>query len=404
MAAAKSKSLLCEDELHNWKLLEQFQRHLAPRLACAGPAAAADHQLTASDYLSLQLFALLNPALKSARSLCDASRFKRVQREVCRQPVKLASFSEMQHVCDPELLAGLLRDLSAQALPTFGAAGVRQKVGELIATDGTLLPALPRLAWALWQNPQNRAGKLHLEFSVWRQVPAAFTVTSANTCERLGWKSKLRKGVCYVNDRNYSHDYRLIQAVQDSGASFVLRLHNNAVLEKLSAVRPLTLADRQAGVVEDVRVRLGGKPAGPVGRLVRVEASGHVFLLFTDRDDLEADLVSLIYRHRWQSERFFKWIKCILGCRHWLAEAPAGLTLQIYSALIALRPARLVARTQAHQTPMGGPATLLDGLGEPGRIGRSVDSKEKIRLIPRGDLPPGVPPGAALPTRVQRFT
>ncbi len=326
---------LREDQLHNWKLLEQFQRHLAPRLATAGASAAADHQLTTSEYLSLQLFALLNPALKSARSLCVASRFQRVQQEVCRHPVKLTSFSEMQHVCDPELLAGLLRDLSTQALPTFGDAGVRQKVGELIATDGTLLPALPRMAWALWQNPQNRAGKLHLEFSVWRQVPAEFTVTPANTCERLIWKTKLRKGVCYVNDRNYSHDYRLIQAVQASGASFVLRLHNNAVMEKLAPARALTATDMQAGVVEDVRVRLGGKPDGPVGRLVRVESGGHVFLLFTDRDDLEAELVALIYRYRWQIELFFKWIKCILGCRHWLAESPAGMTIQIYSALIA---------------------------------------------------------------------
>ena len=334
-ATANIQPSLCEDQLHNWKLLEQFQRHLAPRLAAAGKSAAADHQLTAADYLSLQLFALLNPALKSARSLCVASRFQRVQQEVCRQPVQLASFSEMQHVCDPGLLAGLLRQLAQQALPAFGDAGVRQKVGELIATDGTLLPALPRMAWALWQNPRNRAGKLHLEFSVWRQVPAEFTVTPANTCERLVWKSKLRKGVCYVNDRNYSHDYRLIQAVQDSGASYVLRLHNNAVVEKLGPARALTAADRQAGVVEDVRVRLGGKPEGPVGRLVRVQAGGHVFLLFTDRDDLEAELVSLIYRHRWQIELFFKWIKCILGCRHWLAESPAGMTIQIYSALIA---------------------------------------------------------------------
>lgn len=334
-ATANLKPPLAEDQLHHWKLLEQFQRHLAPRLARAGASAAADHQLTASDYLSLQLFALINPVLKSARSLCVASRFKRVQQEVCRQPVKLTSFSEMQHVCDPELLAGLLRDLAAQALPTFGDAGVRQKVGELIATDGTLLPALPRMAWALWQNPQNRAGKLHLEFSVWRQVPAAFTITPANTCERLVWKTKLRKGVCYVNDRHYSHDHRLIQAVQASGASYVLRLHNNTVMEKLGAARPLTAADRQAGVVEDGRVRLGGKPDGPVGRLVRVESGGHVFLLFTDREDLDADLVGLIYRYRWQIELFFKWIKCILGCRHWLAESAAGMSIQVYCALIA---------------------------------------------------------------------
>lgn len=84
-----------------------------------------------------------------------------------------------------------------------------------------------------------------------------------------------------------------------------------------------------------MRVRLGGQPDGPVGRWVQVESGGPGFLLFPDRDDLAAELVSLIYRHRWQSELFFKWLKCILGCRHWLAESPEGMTLQIYSALIA---------------------------------------------------------------------
>ena len=28
-------------------------------------------------------------------------------------------------------------------------------------------------------------------------------------------------------------------------------------------------------------------------------------------------------------------LKCILGCRHWLAESPQGVALQIYLALIA---------------------------------------------------------------------
>jgi DDE family transposase len=204
-----------------------------------------------------------------------------------------------------------------------------------IANDGTLLPALPRMAWALWQNPQNRAGKLHLEFSVWRQVPVEFTVTDGNTSERAVWRSKLRKGACYVNDRNYSHDYHLIGDVQKAGASFVLRLHNNALFTPLESARVLSEADRQAGVVEDIKVRLGSDPDGPEGRLVRVEADGHTFLLFTNLQELEAELIALIYRYRWQIELFFKWIKCVLGCRHWMAESIEGMTLQIYCALIA---------------------------------------------------------------------
>lgn len=327
---ARSAGEITEEQLRNWKLLESFQQDLEPRLN-----QNVERQLGASSYLSMLLFAMVNPALKSARSLCAASQFDRVQEEVCGQPVKLASFSEMQHVCDPEVLAGLLRQLSAQALPKFGDPKVRDKIGDLIANDGTLLPALPRMAWALWQNPQNRAGKLHLEFSVFRQVPVEFAVTPANVSERLIWKQKLRKGAFYVNDREFSHDHQLIKTVQKTGASFVLRLHNNTVITPLETAREISDQARQSGVTEDLLVRLGGQTDGPTGRLVRVEANGHLFLLFTDRLDLEAELVSLIYLYRWQIELFFKWIKCILGCRHWLAESKQGMTLQIYCALIA---------------------------------------------------------------------
>jgi hypothetical protein len=48
-----------------------------------------------------------------------------------------------------------------------------------------------------------------------------------------------------------------------------------------------------------------------------------------------AELLALIYRARWRVELFFKWLKCILSCRHWLAESPRGVALQVYCALIA---------------------------------------------------------------------
>jgi hypothetical protein len=325
-------------ELGNWKLLAEFQRHLEPILNAAPKSNTeldSRRTLLSSDYFSLVLFALLNPAIKTARALCGGSHLERMQAEVCREPVSLASFSEMQSVADPQLLAGLLYSLSSEALPVFGDPRVREKVHDLIANDGTLLPALPRMAWALWQNPQNRAGKLHLEFSVWRQVPVEFTITDGNTSERAVWKQKLRKGAFYVNDRAYSHDYKVISYVAAAGASFVLRLFNNTLIERMEAARDLSEADRQAGVVEDVWVRLGKGSEGPMGRLVRVETDGHSLLLFTDRTDLPAEMVGLIYRYRWQIELFFKWIKCILGCRHWLAQSPQGVTIQVYCALIA---------------------------------------------------------------------
>ena len=43
-----------------------------------------------------------------------------------------------------------------------------------------------------------------------------------------------------------------------------------------------------------------------------------------------ADLIGLIYRRRWTIELFFRWIKCILGCRHFFAESPEGVAIQLY--------------------------------------------------------------------------
>jgi len=51
--------------------------------------------------------------------------------------------------------------------------------------------------------------------------------------------------------------------------------------------------------------------------------------------ELSAELIALIYRYRWRIELFFKWLKCILGCRHWLAQSPRGVAVQVYCVLIA---------------------------------------------------------------------
>ena len=56
--------------------------------------------------------------------------------------------------------------------------------------------------------------------------------------------------------------------------------------------------------------------------------------LVTDRLDLEADLVALAYKYRWTVELFFRWLKCVLGCRHLVAESPNGVLLQMYAAFI----------------------------------------------------------------------
>ncbi len=56
--------------------------------------------------------------------------------------------------------------------------------------------------------------------------------------------------------------------------------------------------------------------------------------LITDRLDLDADLRPWPTVILWTVELFFRWLKCILGARHLIAQSQNGVTLQMYAALI----------------------------------------------------------------------
>src|SRR5208283_2599350 len=160
-------------------------------------------------------------------------------------------------------------------------------------------------------------------------------ITPGNVCERKVLAQTVQPGAMHVADRAYGHDFGLLARWKANGIDFVFRLYNNLVFEPVGPDRPLTEEDRRAGVVWDRQVRFGVHGDGPVLRVVLVEADGKTFHLVTTREDLSAELISLIYRQRWQIELFFKWIKLILNCRHWLAESPAGVKIQLYCVLIA---------------------------------------------------------------------
>jgi hypothetical protein len=326
-------------DLQSWRLLRRFRERLQPHLRAAAKTAVAPDprsQLLAEDYFSLLLFGLFNPALRSMRALCHASGRLDRMREVCSRPLALASFSEGQHRFDPEILAALVRELANEikGRAEFGDPRLRQAVAVLTAVDGTVLRAVNRMAWAS-VGKNGSAVKLHLHFSVFDQVPQDWTITPGHCCERKVLKSKVQPGAFYVADRLYSDDYAFLGRMLRQKIDYVLRLPGNAARLGAAPNRPLTAPDRAAGVVSDRMEQLGAKHQGLVIRVVEIHAGGQVFVLGTSRQDLPAELIGLIYRYRWQIELFFKWFKMILGNRHWLAESPRGVAIQLYSAMIA---------------------------------------------------------------------
>jgi hypothetical protein len=205
-----------------------------------------------------------------------------------------------------------------------------------------VLRALPRMAWALWTDPEHRAVKVHLHFEVLPGAPADATVTPAACSEPEQLRAMLQPGRLYVTDRGYA-DYQLFRNILDAHSSFVARIKDNAAFTVAQEL-PVSESARAAGVVRDVilaklgtehhRDVLGQAVRLVVVRYTRRDGRLEELWLLTDRLDLPAELVALAYRYRWSVELYFRWLKCVLGCRHLLAESAAGVTIQVYVALI----------------------------------------------------------------------
>lgn len=341
MAGRRKTPPLTAQDLSRWKLVADFQERLARHGgAPTGSFADPRRELGEEPYLGLMLFGLLNPVVESMRGLCAASHLQRVQEDICERPVSLGSFSEAQAVIDPELLQKVFAELAAEARPFRGDARLAAYRENLLAIDGTIWAALPKMTWAVWrcQHGPESALKAHLKFNLLEEKPLGVTITRAKRCERAVLREHWQVGEFYVGDRYYGEDYRLFAELQQAGCSFVLRLRQEAVFE-VSEEFALSAEDRAAGVSFDGLVRLGCQKKYQVEplRLVRVPTENGELLLVTDKSqqELPAELIALIYRYRWRIELFFKWLKCILGCRHWLAQSPRGVAVQVYCALIA---------------------------------------------------------------------
>ena len=332
--------LLTQRELGRWRLVADMQERLEQIGREHGVGASFEdrrRRLQLGHYLGLFLFGLLNPAVRTMRGLCQASRLARLQREVCGRAVSLGSFSEAQAVVDIGLLERVFGELTEEI-----SRGQDMRSGpakKWLIQDSTLWEALPRMRWALWrrQGTLQSAVRLHLSLHVLEDKPQRAKITSAVGCERRAWRENWQPGDAYVGDRYYGEDYRLFAQLEEAGCAYVLRLREQATIEVLEEIE-LSQTDRQAGVLRQAWIVLGCKARyrSTRVRVVWVQTPKEVLLLVTNQPhkDMPAELVAALYRQRWQIELFFRWIKCILGCRHWLAESPRGVAIEIYLALI----------------------------------------------------------------------
>ena len=200
-----------------------------------------------------------------------------------------------------------------------------------MAIDGSLIDAVLSMQWADYRKGAKKA-RTHIGLDLNRSIPCKIFLTSGKQGERPFVDRILTPGDTAVSDRGYQshHDFDQLQA---AGKHFVTRIKDKTIKTCLESypVAPGSL------VFSDAKVLLGREGVNqsqtPL-RLVGYTVEGKAYWIATNRFDLTAEQIALIYKLRWQIETFFAWWKRHLKVYHLISRSRHGLMIQMLAGLI----------------------------------------------------------------------
>lgn len=204
-------------------------------------------------------------------------------------------------------------------------------LGDLVAIDGSLIDACLSMLWADYRSNSQKA-KVHLGFDINRSIPKQVFLTNGKGGERPFVSQILEPGETGVLDRGYQ-DHENFDTLPMEGKHYVCRIKENTVKTCIQAFDVCP----DSNIFYDAKVFLGqpsGKQTKNELRVVGYIVDGVKYWIATDRFDLTAEEVALIYLLRWRVETFFKWWKRHLHVYHLIARSEYGLMVQILSGLI----------------------------------------------------------------------
>jgi hypothetical protein len=316
------------------------------------------------------LIAFFNPVLSGLRSIEDIFEQPEIQKRFGLPRIPKSTLADAQRVFDPDLLRPIIDVLRQRVSDTPHDARLDTLSRKILAVDATFFRVAPRIAWAIFNTAEKGSVRAHTQFDIVKAVPDAVSLTEGQASEARQLEASLRPGCLYIMDRGFE-DYELLAGILTKGSDFVVRLRKSALTEPLE-VRPLTPAACGAGIRCDNIVQIGWrKDRRPVDKPVRLvevefvtrEGQPEVIRLLTNRIDIPAELVALLYQYRWQVELFFRWLKCMANFKHFFSESQSGMQMQIYVAIIGTLLMAVTTGSRPNKYDYALIAAAVSGLG-----------------------------------------
>lgn len=295
------------------------------------------------------LMAFFHPTVRSLRTLDDLSQVPAMKRHLSTGRLCRSTLSDANALFDAQLLEPIIEHLRGRVpqLPQRDPQ-LAALLKQIVIVDGSLFTVASDVVWALRQRRPNGQGRatvrLNLKLDCASGLPEGVIISGAGASESDAAMKMIEPGCIYVQDRGYVN-FRYIDRLLHAPADFVLRLKSNIGFSVVKEL-PLSDADRAAGVISDRIGRLDGSTDSPAPQALLREViildpdhPDHPVRLLTSLLDVEhvpAHVVGTIYRHRWQIELFFRWLKVHAHFEHLISHSNNGVTLGFHVAVIAV--------------------------------------------------------------------
>lgn len=262
-----------------------------------------------------------------------------LQSELGLDSISISQLSRTSERLNPDIFRHLFLDLVREVqVRHHRDRPLRPLLGLVKIIDSTTIPlCLSKYAWAKFR--KTKAGiKIHTRLTLVdadHAYPDDLKMTSASVADTRELSTFVDDpNVMYVFDRGYL-DYERFDDYCDRKIRFATRLKENAAYEVVCDHYE-DLDDPR--IIRDSWVRLGSQTnvmRNLVRRIVTQDSTGKRIVILTN--DLFAPALELteLYRHRWQIELFFKWMKQHLKLTTLFGTSPNAVENQIYMAMIA---------------------------------------------------------------------
>ena len=213
-----------------------------------------------------------------------------------------------------------------------------KKFARIAAVDASLIKlSLAAYDWAKYRK-QTGAAKITCVFDWVKGVPQQFVFTASGKIHdrkattEIAWCA----GWTYLFDRGY-FAFDLLTALLNIGAHFVLRFKDGVdfkIIER-RLIPEFKLPAGIRAITSDWTVILPGWDGDIILRLVSYRLTdGKLIRVLTDRHDLSALSVALLYKERWTIENWWRWLKRVYKIKEPLGRSENALPLQIVAAFV----------------------------------------------------------------------